>query len=181
MSDDTGKKAGKETGKETGPDSGSGKAEEASSRRARESVEEIEIRLGGLFDAVSGGFREMADRMRPLTEAVQEAAENRGHVHVERRVGVGSVAEFIDAMNAPSRPAPEHSVQQTDSAWTLEARLPDTTLPEIRIDIRPGRLTVSTPRHHLVCSIPEDFDEAAMEMGFVSDKLTLKAPRGGAA
>lgn len=136
---------------------------------ARERIAQIEVRLGGLFDAVSDGFREMTERIRPLAEA--------GQVHMERRVRVGGVAEFIDSLNPSPRPVPEHEIRQTAEAWTLEATLPGVTLPQIHIDLSGGRLLLETPKHRLTCSVPEDLDEEAMEMAFRAGALTLTIPR----
>ena len=140
---------------------------------AQARLTEIDLRLGGLLSSLSDGVREIADRLRPIADLAADT------VHVDHHIRVGGLAEFQEAASAKSRPAPEHEVRQTTADWTLTAHLPGASLASIRIDSRPGQLTVDTPRHRLSIQLPEDLAREQMEMTFRAETLTLRAPRTG--
>ena len=140
---------------------------------AQARLDEMETRLGDLFDAVSEGFHDISGHLSALADLAN------GPIKVERRVSVGGLLDMVGSLKSTELPVPEHSLRQTVEAWNLEVNLPSTTLPEIRIESLPGRLTVTTPRQRLSLAIPEDLAVDALDMRFQAGVLYLHAPRRG--
>lgn len=150
-------------------------------KTGRDRLDEIDDRLEGLRDAVGSSLRDIADRLQAAFGTVSyETTTRAGGVEIAREVRVGSVLDddgTVIVTPPPETVEPEHTVQLTGAAWTLECHLPGCGPLDVRLSATAERLSLMAGRFALILSLPTDLDRVAMTLSLADGVLRLTAPR----
>jgi len=151
-------------------------------KEARVRLDEMEARLEGLFDAVSGSFREMSERLQSAFGATS-ARDGGNGVRIERHIRVGTILDDDGKVLRPSTVSdagtePEYEIRQNARQWSLQCQLPGVTLSELNVSFSSGWLRLGAGPFQLDLALPGNLDIDAMEMRLADGVLNLIAPRG---